>query len=452
MRSGRLGRKRDLVSTTPPTPNDLPDAGSYRSLLTLPGAAAFFTAATLGRVGVPATGLGLVWLVAQTSGSFAAAGMVVGAFAVAEALVGPQVARLVDRFGQTRVLPWVLTVHAALVAALVAAVLASASRPLLALAGAAAGASIPQLGALSSARWVALLAGRRGWLPQAFALESLANAVAFLVGPVLVSAVAGSGRVWAGTLGAAVLVVSGGAALAVQRRSAPPVGPAIEPAADVHLAPASGGQSSDVSSSPAGLLSRRFVLLVGLSAVLGVHFGGVGLSVAAWAEQQDSAAVATALFAVSSGAGVVGAWAYGLRRWRTTAVVQLALAAGVLAVGCVVMAVAAVTGLGARPGVGSVGIGAGLVVAGAVVPVVIVQLSVLVEAGAVRGVLTQALTWTNSASAAGSAAAGVLAGGVIDAVGARGGFAVAAGASTCLLLLVLTGRRRLRDAPSGCAR
>ncbi len=281
-------------------------------------------------------------------------------------------------------------------------------------------------------------------MPQAFALESLANAFSFLVGPVLVSAVAGSGRAWAGTLGAAVLVVGGGAALAVQRRSAPPVGPAVEPAVEVALAPPSGGQVSDASSGPAGLLSRRFALLVGLSAVLGVHFGGVGLAVAAWAEQQDSTAVATALFAVSNAAGLLGGWAYGLRRWHTTAVVQLALAAGVLTVGCVVMAVAAGTELGAEPEVGSVGIGAGLLVAGAVVPVVIVQLSVLVEAGAVRGVLTQALTWTNSASAAGSAAAGILAGGVIDAVGARGGFAVAAGASTYLLLLVLTGRRRLR--------
>ncbi len=433
------------MSTTPPATDDSPDTGSYLALLKIPGAAGFFIAASFGRVGVAATGLGLIWLVAQTSGSFAAAGMVVGAFAIAEALVGPQVARLIDRYGQTRVLPWLLTAHACLVAALVTAVLAGASRPLLGLAGAAAGATIPQLGALSSARWVALLNERREWLPQAFAMESVANAFTFLVGPVLVSAVAVGAVAWAGTLGAAVLVVSGGAALAMQRGSAPPVGRVVvEPAVDVHLAPASVEQPSDASLSPAGLLSRRFALLVGLSAVLGVHFGGVGLSVAAWAEQQDSAAVATALFAVSSGAGLVGAWAYGLRRWRTASIVQLALAAGVLAVGCVVMTAAAGTELAARAGVGSEAIGAGLVLAGAAVPVVIVQLSVLVEAGAVRGVLTQALTWMNSASAAGSAAAGVLTGRAIDVIGARGGFAVTAAAGAFLLLLALAGRRRLR--------
>jgi len=292
------------VSTTPPATDNWPETGSYLALLKIPGAAGFFIAATAGRVGVAATGLGLIWLVAQTSGSFAAAGMVVGAFAIAEALVGPQLARLIDRYGQTRVLPWLLTAHAAVMTALVAAVLAGASRPLLALAGAAAGATIPQLGALSSARWVALLSDRRGWLPQAFAMESVANAFTFLVGPALVSAAAVGGRAWTGTLGAAVLVVSGGAALAMQRGSAPLVRRVVvEPAVDLHLAPASVQQPSDTSLAPAGLLSRRFAMLVGLSAVLGVHFGGVGLSVAAWAEQQDSAEVATALFAVSSGPG-----------------------------------------------------------------------------------------------------------------------------------------------------
>jgi len=55
------------------------------------------------------------------------------------------------------------------------------------------------------------------------------------------------------------------------------------------------------------------------------------------------------------------------------------------------MTAAAGTELAAGAGGGSEAIGAGLVLAGAAVPVIVVQLSVLVEAGAVRGVLTQAL-------------------------------------------------------------
>lgn len=411
--------------------------GSYRALLSLPGAAGFFFAANSGRVGVAATGLGLIWLITGSGGSFAVAGLVVGAFAAAEALIGPQVARLIDRWGQTRVLPWILTVHTAAVVATVAIVLTGSPVPVLVLAGVAAGASTPQLGALSTARWAALLGDRRGWLPRAFALESLANAVAFLLGPVLVSVVATTGPPWAGTAGAAVVVVGGGLALALQPRTAPPV-----------FAPTTGSstgrpQSTDHAAGY-GLRSARFALLVTLTGVLGLHFGAVTLSMTAWATEQGIAAMATGLIAVSSGAGLVGAWAYGLRRWQAPPVVQLCCAAAVMALGCAGAAV--VSGLDDHdvPLVPRlVVLSTCIALTSVMVPVVIVQLTVLTEAGLARAVLTQALTWANSASAAGSAAAGALAGILIDTTGARGGFALLTAVSTCLLLLALISRRRL---------
>ena len=71
------------------------------------------------------TSLGIVWLVHARTGSYATAGLVTGGFAVAQAVSGPQLARLTDRFGQTRVLPPVLLAHAAAVAALLALVTAA---------------------------------------------------------------------------------------------------------------------------------------------------------------------------------------------------------------------------------------------------------------------------------------------------------------------------------------
>ena len=425
------------------TPTSSPDpshvsagAGSYLQLLALPGAAPFFAAASAGRVGVAATALGLIWLITGSGGSFAAAGTVVGAFALTEAVIGPQVARLIDRFGQTRVLPPVLAVHAIAMGLVVAAASTGASAPVLAVAGAVAGASIPQLGALSSARWVALLEGRRAWLARAFALESLANAIAFLAGPVLVSAVAATGRAWAGTAGAAALVLGGGSALAALRASAPPVG---DPAA---------GRDREPAARPpraSGLRSARFAALVALSAVLGVHFGAVTLSITAWAQQQGSPAVATTLFALSGGAGLVGAWAYGLRRWRAGATTQLCWSVAAVAVGAAAMAlIAATSQSGAVAPARSVGLGVCLAVIGLAVPVVIVQLSVLTEAGLERAVLTQALTWSNSASAAGSAGAGALAGALIDRAGAAAGFLLLAAVGAALLLLAVGARRRLQ--------
>jgi MFS family permease len=119
-------------------------ATGYRSLLRTPGAAAFFLTAAVGRVGIAMTGLGLVWLLHARTGSYATAGLAAAGFALAEAVVGPQLARLVDRFGQTRVLPFSLVAHGAAMAG----VLASTTPAAAFTAAACAGAAVPQLGAL----------------------------------------------------------------------------------------------------------------------------------------------------------------------------------------------------------------------------------------------------------------------------------------------------------------
>ncbi len=162
-------------------------SATYRTLLRAPGAAAFFLTAAVGRIGIAMTGLGIIWLVHARTGSYATAGLVTGGFAVAEAVTGPQLPRLIDRVGQSRVLPPALLAHAAAVATLLALVSAGAPDWLMMVGGILAGATIPQLGALSAARWTALLGDERApLLPTAFALESLANEVAFLAGPALV--------------------------------------------------------------------------------------------------------------------------------------------------------------------------------------------------------------------------------------------------------------------------
>ena len=202
-------------------------SATYRTLLRAPGAAAFFLTAAVGRIGIAMTSLGIVWLVHASTGSYASAGLVTGGFAVAQTVAGPQLARLIDRFGQTRVLPPVLLAHAAAVATLLALVAAGTPDWLMAAGGVLVGATIPQLGALSAARWAALLRDERaGDLPTAFALESVVNVLAYLAGPALVSILAACGYPAAGTMLAATLVVAGGLCFAGQRRTAPPARPA----------------------------------------------------------------------------------------------------------------------------------------------------------------------------------------------------------------------------------
>jgi hypothetical protein len=369
---------------------------------------------------------------------------VTGGFAVAETVAGPQLARLTDRFGQTRVLPPALLAHAAAVATLLALVAAGAPDWLLAADGVLAGATIPQLGALSAARWTALLREQQtaDALPTAFALEALANETAYLIGPALVSVLGASGYPAAGPVLAGTLVVAGGLCFAAQRRTAPPTGAWPGGATGLGAAggpDAAGGLDRAGGRSVRSLLRPRFAVLVGVSLAMGGFFGAMPLSVTAFAVSHGAPGAAAVLLTVSSCASLVAGWLYGRRPRRTAPPVQLALVAAGLAIGCGPLLV-----------VGSpLQLGCALTLTGAAIPVIFVLCSVLAEATVDRAVLTQAFVWLNSASAAGSAGAVAAAGWAVGTGGTRAGFGVAAASAAVLAVLAVAGLRVGRGASAG---
>ena len=388
--------------------------GGYRSLLRAPGAAAFFIGATSGRVGIAMTGLGLVWLLHDRTGSYATAGLAAAAFALAEALVGPHLARLVDRFGQTRVLPLYLVAHGCAVAG----VLLSTTPAAAVVAAACAGAAVPQLGALSAARWAHLLRGTRDDdLPTAFSLESLANATSFLLGPVLVTALGAAGHATAASLLAAGLILGGGTALALQRRTAPPPHP---PHRDT-------GHADVGRAARSSLLAPSFLLLALLNLAIGLYFGTMGVAVTAFAVGQGTPAAATPIIAAGSLAGLASGWLYGRRRRGTPARVQLVVVTAYLTATAALLPFAP----------SAAWLGAALVLTEAAVPPTLVLLTVLTERSVRPSVLTQAFTWNNSASAAGSALAASLAGRAADAWGAPAALAQAPVAGLLLVGLAV---------------
>ncbi|MFH8716067.1 MFS transporter [Streptomyces zaomyceticus] len=389
-------------------------SANYRNLLRTSGAAAFFLPAAAGRLGIAMTGIGIVWLVHARTGSYATAGLVTGGFAVADAVAGPQIGRLVDRFGQARVLPCALGAHAGAVALLL-----TGGAPDL-VAGVLVGATLPQLGALSAARWSALLSGERAAaLPTAFALEALANGLSYMAGPALVSVLGAAGRPGAGVLLAAALVVGGGLALAVQRRTAPPL---VGHAERRHAGRA--------------LLRSAFLRQVALGLTLGVFFGAMQVSVTAYAVGRGTPDAAALLYLASNCTNLVGGWAYGAWRHGGSPRRHQAAAATCLTAACLPLTI-----LDAP-----LAVGVTLALTGLAVPVLLILTSVLTESSVPRAVLTQAFTWGNSASAAGIAGAAAVAGRVVDAGGAHGGFGVAAGAAVVMTVLALSGPR---DSPPG---
>jgi MFS family permease len=384
---------------------------TYAEVLRTPGAWKLYLAAAAGKIGIAMTGLGIVWLVHGSTGSYAAAGTVTGGFAVAEAVAGPQVARLIDCFGQTRMLPITLLAHASAVALLIALTVWDAPLWSLITAGVVAGGSLPQLGAQTAARWSHALRGTP-LLSSAFALESLSVGVAFMVGPGLIGAVSALASPLAGSVLATCLLLAGGLSLAAQRRTAPPSG-------------ARGQHGSSRS-----LLNKRFAGLAGTNLGIGLFFGSMQVSVTAFAVARGTPGLAGPLYGITSLVSLFAGLAYGARRWRTAPQTQLVIVLVGLTLTCLPL-IAANSALTAAIALALPGL--------AIAPFQTIS-SVLAESSVEPAVLTQAFTWLNSGGAAGIALGAALAGHVVDAHSSQYGFVVALAATLVATAMAVTVR------------
>ncbi|HSO65984.1 MAG TPA: MFS transporter, partial [Ornithinibacter sp.] len=196
---------------------------SYRRVLSRPGALAFSSAALVARLPMSMVGLGIVLLVEERTGSYGLAGTVSAAFVLAEAAFAVLHGRLVDTFGQSRVLPLAISIFGAGMALMMLAVEQEWPLAFTYLFAALAGASLPQVGASVRTRWAHLL-DRPAEVQTAFALEAVLDEVVFVVGPVLVTILATSWHPVAGLTTAAVSGLIGTFAFAAQRRTEPPAG------------------------------------------------------------------------------------------------------------------------------------------------------------------------------------------------------------------------------------
>ena len=82
-------------------------ANPYRKLFTTPGVMGLVIASSIARLPQAMIGIGIITMLVQQTGLYWLAGAVAGTFTLANALIGPQVSKLVDQRGQRRVLPLV---------------------------------------------------------------------------------------------------------------------------------------------------------------------------------------------------------------------------------------------------------------------------------------------------------------------------------------------------------
>lgn len=359
-----------------------------------------FAASIVARLPLAMLTIGMLVHVQHVTGSFAAAGLVSGALAVAQGVGGPALGRLVDRRGQTAVL-----LAAALVSGtgLMATAVLPADAPLPALVTLAAviGFATPPVGPCMRALLPGMVedsAQQRG----AYAVDSAAVELTWVSGPPLV--------LFAGAVlstGAALVLAGAILALATALFAATPVSRAWRPE------PASTEERSGAMSGP-GVVT--LVLALGGAGVL---FGATEVAVTASAEHLGGTAAAGPLLGLwgvgSLLGGIVVARAGGGARTGTgLAALLTALAASHLALAAATESVVA--------------LGAVIVVAGSMIAPTCASAYAMVDAAAPTGTTTEAFAWLATAIAIGTSAGAAAAGAVADASGPAPTFVLAAAA------------------------
>ncbi|GHH80715.1 MFS transporter [Kitasatospora indigofera] len=394
---------------------------SYRQIFAAPGSLAFSSTGFVARLPISMTGIGIVTMLAELRGSWGLAGAVSAVLALAAAVAGPQVSRLVDRYGQRRVaLPATAVTLAAATGLLLSARLGAPDWTLFVWAAAMGG--MPSTGAMVRARWAHLYRDEGPKLHTAYSLEAVVDEICFIVGPILSIGLATTVFPEAGVLLAAVFLAVGIALFTAQRGTEPPLHP------EAHH-----GGGSAIRNSGLQVLVLTFV-------ATGAIFGSVEVVTVAFAKAQGhvtSSSLVLAVYALGSClAGVV----FGTLKLKGSMARRFILGVAVMAVSMVPLVIVGQTVSGTP---GMLAIGGALFVAGTSISPTLITAMALVEKLVPAAQLTEGMTWTTTGLALGVALGSSAAGWAVDAAGAPAGYWVPVAAAAFGALTALAGLGRL---------
>jgi MFS family permease len=348
-----------------------------------------FGVALLGRLSYGIVPLSLILAVTDATGSYAVAGGVMALFGLTVSALSPVRAGLIDRYGPRRALPPMAVAYALVLASLATATWRpGAPGALLGALAVAAGVCAPPLGPVMRTLWSELLSDP-ALLRRGYSLDTVAEELLFVTGPLVAGLVAQFATPAAGVAISAGLVLTGTIALV---SSAP-----VRALGRSRIRTAAGPrQRSRVGSG----LAQPVAAALGV----GVCLGSVSLLMVAFAEQHHQASAVAWCSASLSAGSAVGGLIYGALPWPIPVRVRLpALVAGP-ALGL------AVAGL--SPNVYVLAVVAGA--AGLFISPAMATAYLIADESAARGARTRAGAWVNTAinagSSGGTAAAGLLLG------------------------------------------
>lgn len=194
-------------------------ANPYHTLFTTPGVTGLVISSLIARLPQTMIGIGIVIMLVQQTRLYWLAASAAGTFTLAHALIGPYVSRVIDQWGQRRVLPFVTVFSIGMLLLLIIAVYLKAPVPLLFIFAALAG-TMPNMPAMTRARWAQLF-HCKPQLHTAFCLDMAMTELAFIIGPLLTIGSSISFFTGNGPLLAIFLLCFGMTAFLMQRQTEP---------------------------------------------------------------------------------------------------------------------------------------------------------------------------------------------------------------------------------------
>ena len=390
-----------------------PPAPTVRDVLGAPAVGRLFATSVLARLPLAAAGIVAILRTRELTGSYAAGGAAAAAYALANGISQPLLARLVDRAGQTRVmLPCASLAAAAL--AVFAGLPAGSPLSLVLATMLVAGLATPPLGAALRTLLPAVLADRRR-LDAAYALESSVLEITYVVGPLLIAGALAARSTAAAALACAALLLGGTFAF-------------LSTPASRAWRPARATAGAAGQGLAGALRSPGVRVLLAVVALMGTTFGAVEVGVPAVADAAGHRAAAGPLLSLwGLGSLLGGLLAMRIRR-PAGPVARLAATMAAFALGHGLLAAA-----GGLPALGAL-----LALSGLAIAPGFATAFGLTDRLAPAGALTESFAWLGTGIAAGLALGGALGGWAAEAHGPHAALVVA-GLAAAGALAVATG-------------